>query len=148
MENNMRNLLIAVLFAFFAVSAQAGTIYKWTDENGTFSVTDDIKRVPVKYRAKAVAGEMPAIKDYDRLTTVDTSSRVALGARLERLRSEATTTTTDALCAGHATVEQIRRTYKERGNTYNGMFYVARNSCGDVTSVTRVNPQVQIELEQ
>jgi hypothetical protein len=147
MENNMRSLLIAVLFAFFAVSAQAGTVYKWTDENGTFSVTDDIKRVPPKYRAKAVAGEMPAIKDYARLTTVTTPSRVQLDARLQRLRSEAIVVT-PGVCTGHATVEQIRRTYKERGNTYNGMFYVARNSCGDVTSVTRVNPQVQIELEQ
>lgn len=141
----MRSLLIALLFAFFAVSAQAGTIYKWTDEKGTFSVTDNIERVPVKYRAEAVAGEMPAIKDYDRFTAVTTSSRVLLNERLQKLRTERKVAVRDDECTGHATVEQVRRAYKERGNSYNSMFYVIRNSCGVVISVTRANPQVYLE---
>lgn len=141
----MRSLLIALLFAFFAVSAQAGTIYKWTEENGTFAVTDDIKRVPEKYRAQAVAGEMPAIKDYNRFTAVDTASLVSLNERLQKLSPESAVAVRDDECRGHATVEQVRRSHKERGNTYNSTFYVIRNSCGVVTSVTRANPQVYIE---
>ena len=141
----MRSLLIVLLFTIFAVSAQAGTIYKWTDENGTFSVTDDIKRVPEKYRAHAMAGDMPAIKDYERFTAVDTSSRVQLNERLEKLRAERTDAVRNDACVGHGTVEQVRRTHKERGNTYNSLFYVLRNACGTVTSVTRANPQVYIE---
>ncbi len=143
----MRSLLIVFLFSiFFAVSAQAGTLYKWTDDSGTFSFTDDISRVPAKYQAKVVVGEMPAIADYSRFTPVETTaSRVQLNARLQQLRSERKEVVRVEKCSGHGTVEQIRSTHTERGNTYNSLFYVLRNACGVVTSVTRSNPRVYIE---
>lgn len=142
----MRSLLIVFLFSIFALSAQAGTIYKWTDDSGTFSFTDDIKRVPAKYQAKAVAGEMPAMADYSKFTPVETtSSRVQLNARLQKFRAERKEVVRTETCPGHGTVEQVRLSHKERGNTYNSLFYVLRNACGIVTSVTRANPQVYLE---
>jgi hypothetical protein len=47
-------LFFAVVFLFCTVSSASAVIYKWTDESGVTHFTDDQKKIPDKYREKAV----------------------------------------------------------------------------------------------
>ena len=68
----MSRLTVVVLFCtFLAGPAQADT-FRYETEEGVLSFTDDLKRIPTIYRDRAVKIEFPPLKDYPRLSIVNT----------------------------------------------------------------------------
>ncbi len=68
----MSRLTVVVLFCtFLAGPAQADT-YRYETEEGVLSFTDELKRIPTLYRDRAVKIEFPPLKDYPRLSIVNT----------------------------------------------------------------------------
>jgi hypothetical protein len=53
---NCRLIIISVVFwgLFLVLSNAQAQTYKWTDEHGRISFTDDLSQVPEKYRKSAV----------------------------------------------------------------------------------------------
>ena len=60
-------LLVTFLLPLVAVShSWSGSIYQWTDENGNVGFTDDLSKIPEKYRSSAVIErEVPAETDEE-----------------------------------------------------------------------------------
>ena len=80
----------ALLGVAVATAASAGTVYSWQTEDGTFSYTDDRKRIPARYRDQASARSMEQLGSYKRFTpsSLDAPSDYAdrLMARRSQLR--------------------------------------------------------------
>lgn len=150
-------LLILGLFAYapdaHAVEPGTGTFYQWVDNDGVTSVTDDVKHIPAMYRDRAVARNIAEVGEDAKVTEMvipGADYAAALEASLERSRKIAARIQTSPRvegCNGPITVSQERRNYEERGNSYNSMFYVVKDACGNVTSVTRENPIPLIRVE-
>jgi len=51
--------------------AAAGSVYFWTTDAGTYSFTDDPKRIPERYRSRAEAREMGPLSQYRRFTRIE-----------------------------------------------------------------------------
>jgi hypothetical protein len=66
--------------------------------------------------------------------------------RLRRLNDRTTTSPSAPECTGTITVAQERRDYVERGNSYNSLFYIVHDSCGNEISMTRTNPISALRL--
>jgi hypothetical protein len=79
-----------LLIAALAAPAMAGTLYKWTAEDGSVAFTDDPKRVPERYRSQVETRTASGLDDYERFTPGDPvrqgEYQKRLEARLERLR--------------------------------------------------------------
>jgi hypothetical protein len=80
-----------VLLAALAVPAGAGTLYKWTAEDGSVAFTDDPKRIPERYRSQVKSIETGGLDAYARFTPSDgarqSEQQRRLQERLERLRA-------------------------------------------------------------
>ena len=80
-----------VLLAALATPALAGSLYKWTTEDGSVAFTDDPKRVPERYRSQVKTIKTGGLDLYERFTPGDSSrqreQRQRLDERLERLRA-------------------------------------------------------------
>ena len=67
----MRIILTAALAAaLLAPAAAFADLYRYETEQGTIAFTDDVERVPVRYRASATRQEVRDLKSYPRLTVV------------------------------------------------------------------------------
>jgi len=96
-----------ILAASFALSLAgpvrpvlAAELYRWTTDDGTVAFTDDVKRIPERYRKVAKKISTGSLRDYARYTpdrSSTKSSEVALEQRLDRLRA------TNAALEGHPT---------------------------------------------
>ena len=79
-----------VVIAALATPAAAGSLYKWTTEDGSVAFTDDPKRVPERYRSQVKTIRTGGLDVYERFTPGDTrrqsEQRKRLEERLERLR--------------------------------------------------------------
>jgi len=53
----MKNVLILMILLMFTVPAYATTIYKWVDEKGVISFTDDYTKVPPAFRNRVKTEE-------------------------------------------------------------------------------------------
>jgi hypothetical protein len=53
----MKKLPILLILLMFAIPAQAATIYKWVDEKGVISFTDDYTKIPAAFRDRVEAEE-------------------------------------------------------------------------------------------
>jgi hypothetical protein len=73
--------LIALAFVLGA-SASAGTLYSWKTEDGTFSYTNEKKRIPAKYKAEAKSSKLKSMKSYDRFTPGPAASDTPYGDRI------------------------------------------------------------------
>ncbi len=60
--------LVAIAGLAVAAPTLAGTVYSWTTDDGTMAYTDDAKRIPAKYKAKAKQRQLGKLKNYDRFT--------------------------------------------------------------------------------
>jgi hypothetical protein len=78
------------LIAVLATPALAGSLYKWTTEDGSVAFTDDPKRVPERYRSQAKTIKTGGLDVYERFSPTDTARQTEqqkrLQERLERLR--------------------------------------------------------------
>ncbi len=159
-----RNTVLALILALglgvvflIAGSSDAagpsGEFYQWTLPNGDISMTDDVKRIPAMYKSIAVKRSFAQVsKDakFTEMTIPGADYAAALEASLTRSRKLAARTATKPRvegCSGPITVAQERRDYEERGNSYNSLFYIVHDSCGNEISVTRSSPRPFFEVE-
>lgn len=86
-----RGATAALLCLGVAGSANAGTVYSWTTDDGTISYTDDRKRIPARYRGQAKSRSTDQLSRYGRFTPssvkVTGDSEERLYARLDHLRA-------------------------------------------------------------
>ena len=67
----MRIILTAALAAaLLAPAAAFADLYRYETEQGTIAFTDDVERVPARYRASATRQEVRGLESYPRLTVV------------------------------------------------------------------------------
>ena len=159
-----RNAVLVLILAlglgvvfFIAGSSDAaepsGEFYQWTLPNGDVMVTDDAKRIPAMYKDIAVKRSFAQVGEDAKITEMTIPGAdyaAALEASLARSRKLAARTATSPRvegCEGPITVAQERRDYVERGNSYNSLFYVVHDSCGNEVSATRTNPIPLIRVE-
>lgn len=148
-----KTLTLTILSLFLSVPALAGTFFQWTDKDGVVNMTDDVKMIPAAYKGVAVERRFEDVKDRRTPVTISAADyQAALTASLERQRAlnDRTMVNPNRLrdCTGPLTITHERRSYEERGNRYNSMFFVTRNACGDVVSVTREQPSLRVNLER
>lgn len=165
-----RSLILTVLLAllggaFFIAGSSAAEetaryFYQWVDEDGVAAATDDVKRIPSKYREAAQKREFAEVGEHAAITEVTIPGadyQASLEASLERQRKVAARTVENPNrtedCDGPVTVKQERHervpanTSWTGSNTYNSMFFVVRDSCGNVKSITLQNPIPVVNLE-
>jgi len=136
-----------------AATGSSKVFHQWTLPNGDIMVTDDAARIPVKYQDIAVKRSFVQVDKDAKVTEMVIPSAdyaAALEANLTRSRKLAARMATVPRaeeCDGPITVAQERRDHEERGNSYNSLFYVVRDSCGNVKNVTRstLHPYIKIE---
>ena len=150
-------LFVAVSFAAVSVAEEtafARTYYSWTTDDGSFAYTDDPKLIPSKYREVVKTNSFADLDESVQTTTMDAPSAVRAAtaqASLKRARAVQAVEVRNPNhlqgCTGPITVELKRRNHTERGHSYNSLFFVVRNACGDVKSVTRSRPIPYIRVE-
>ena len=84
-------LVVSVAFCLGLSSpAFANTVYSWTTDDGGVAYTDDIKRIPAKFRTAAKATQVGSLKSYPRYTPIErvnyTSYTERMTQRLQGLR--------------------------------------------------------------
>jgi len=76
--------------ALLAVSASAGTLYRWTNADGVVAYADELKRVPEAYRASAEPVKTSSLSSYKQFTPAPAAESKnytqRLGEHVERLR--------------------------------------------------------------
>jgi hypothetical protein len=72
------------MVAGLAAPALAGSFYSWTTEDGVRAYTDDAKRVPARYRARAELRETGSLEGFERYTPIQGSAVAADGAPAAR----------------------------------------------------------------
>lgn len=84
-------LAVPLLLPLLPSSASAGRVYEWRTEDGTTAFTDDVRRIPARYRDSARVRPTGPLADYEHLTETDAGAQDAyarrLAERLERLRT-------------------------------------------------------------
>jgi hypothetical protein len=83
--------LCCLLAAALAGPASAGSVYRWTADDGSVAFADDLKKVPSQYRASAKVVRTGDLGSYARYTPAETRAAarersLQLEERLERLR--------------------------------------------------------------
>lgn len=76
----IKQLAMLLVFSVFSAAAAAADIYRWVDENGRVSVSDE---VPARYRGVATKIDTSAadISDHQRQQAVERAGRERLRAR-------------------------------------------------------------------
>jgi len=80
-----------LLTVALASAAFAGSVYRWTLEDGSVAYSDDAKRIPPQYRASAKVVRTGDLGSYARYTPAETRAAsqertLQLRERIERLR--------------------------------------------------------------
>jgi hypothetical protein len=82
--------MAAVALVAVSVPASAGTVYRWTAEDGSVSFADDAKRIPARYRGAAEKVETGGLTGYKRYSPTNGESQITylekLTERVARLR--------------------------------------------------------------
>lgn len=97
-------ILGAFLVVGLAGPAFAGNVYSWVTDDGTYSFTDDPKRIPAKHRAEARKAPMGKLTRYERYTQVNSEIDKPYADRIRERRTElrkmVTTAPTGAIVGG------------------------------------------------
>jgi Domain of unknown function (DUF4124) len=80
-----------LLTVLLAGAAFAGSVYRWTGDDGSVAFSDDAKRIPSQYRASAKIVRTGDLGSYGRYTPAETRAAsqersLQLRERIERLR--------------------------------------------------------------
>ena len=89
-------LLGAFLVAGLAGPAFAGNVYSWVTDDGTYSFTDNSKRIPAKHREEAQKRPMGKLTRYERYTRVASTTRKPYADRIRERQMELRETTSTA----------------------------------------------------
>lgn len=81
-------LLGAFLVAGLAGPAFAGNVYQWETEDGTYSFTDDSKRIPAKHRSEAKLRSVGQLSRYERYTPVSEEPGKSYAERIRERQAE------------------------------------------------------------
>lgn len=121
------------------------TYYTWTTVEGILSFTNDEKRVPVRYQESFQTesyAEIPtqltklSIPATERIVKIkQTLTRVQ---ELAKVLSEVSVSPPD--CSGIVTITRKRQGHEEQDNYYNSLFYIVRDTCGNIQSKSRQLP--------
>ena len=65
----LKYMLFALVF-FVHTPVFAGDVYRWKQDNGSIAFADDLKKVPLYYRSRAVKVEFGPLNEYSRITIV------------------------------------------------------------------------------
>lgn len=137
-----------VLVTYALPSSAEDTFYQWVDENGTVNLTDDTKRIPEKDKDKAKERSFSELSEASAWTTLDEETFSRLAALEERLSKARALNPKPEIkkedCSGPFTITKERQDYKERGQHFNSMFFIQKNSCGEVISITREQPRTPL----
>ncbi len=140
----MRNIVAVVLILMLVTAAQAGEIFRYVDNYGAVSFTDDVKRIPAEYvlvTEKIVLGEF---KDFDRLTIITVNPTlpvVSMSKLTNRVTLDARTGSAIVTnCTGHVSVTSERHQFGD----FNRTIYLVHDECGELVSVTFYQPEVRI----
>lgn len=97
-----RILVGTCLLIGLAGPAFAGNVYSWVTEDGTYSFTDDPKRIPAKHKAEAKARPMADLKRYGRYTVdrTDKTYTDRLRQRQSDLRAQAVSASPQVVVSG------------------------------------------------
>ena len=85
------SLTSILLSVTLAGAAFAGSVYRWTTDDGSVAYSDDAKRIPSQYRANAKLVRTGDLGSYARYTPAETRAAsqersLQLAERIERLR--------------------------------------------------------------
>jgi hypothetical protein len=123
MEKKMRNIfvvLIVVLAASVALADGPTVAFKYVDDSGVVSFTDEEKRVPVKYKDRAEKITLGGLGDYERFTAITVASTPRVVSAPVTVQAP-----TKADC-GTVTFRSERRDH----DGFNSRFYIAEDDCG------------------
>jgi hypothetical protein len=86
-----KTLLSLLLSAAFAAPAAAGSVWRWTADDGSVAFADDAKKIPSQYRERAKVVRTGDLGGYARYTPAETRAasrerQLQLEERLLRLR--------------------------------------------------------------
>jgi hypothetical protein len=127
-----------------ATAAQAGEIFRYVTEDGVVSFTDELKRVPARYKDVAERVILDEeFKDFNRLSVATVDSTLPVLPKLtNRVTVDARTGSAIITnCTGHVSVTSERHQFGD----YNRTVYLVHDECGDLISVTSYQPEVRIE---
>ncbi len=118
--------------------APAGSFYQWTSDSGAVSFTDDMKRVPARYKDQAVERTWAEVHaSVEKQFTPESTTHephvwaeTVLEPNPNRERD----------CTGHITVAQER----VQQDGYEREMFTVRDECGRVVSVTPQRPHIHI----
>jgi hypothetical protein len=88
-----KTLCVSLLFSAVAAGpAMAGSVWRWTADDGSVAFADDVKKIPSQYRAGAKLVRTGDLGGYARYTPAETRAasqerRLQLEERLARLRA-------------------------------------------------------------
>ncbi len=115
-----------------------GSFYQWTTESGAVSFTDDLKRVPARYKDAVTERTWAELHEAvaQKFTPESTSHAPYVWADpvLEPNPNR------ERDCTGHITVAQER----VRQDGYDREMFTVRDECGRVVSVTPQRPYIRI----
>ena len=81
---------IGLVALMISSSANAGSLYRWTNADGVVAFSDEMKRVPEAYRASAVRIQTASLASYKRFTPAQPAQSKSyaeqLDAQVRRLR--------------------------------------------------------------
>ena len=72
------HLTLSLLFLLPSVSASAAELWRFETDEGVVSFVDDAKKIPEKYRARAVKQEARGLDTYERATFAGAASDTSL----------------------------------------------------------------------
>jgi hypothetical protein len=83
----MLRILLLIGFGVLAagVATAAGNYYRYQTDSGSIAFTDELERVPAKYRDDAVAVAPKHINDYDRMTVTAPGASTTAAPSLPRV---------------------------------------------------------------
>lgn len=135
----MRNVFVVLLITLAASVALADgptVAFKYVDDSGVVSFTDDEKRVPAKYKERAEKVTLGELGDYERFTSLKVPVASTESPRLTALRAvnAAPAVTTKQDC-GTITVRSERRDVTDGASgtgSFNTRFFIAEDDCGEL----------------
>lgn len=89
-------LLGTFLVVALAGPAFAGNVYSWVTEDGTYSFTDDSKRIPAKHRSEAKKRSLGKLSRYERFTEISSEKTEPYAERVRSRRDQLRQTTVTA----------------------------------------------------
>ena len=137
------SVVVLVIIAQCYGDCRASDFYQWTNDYGVVSMTDALQRIPTKYRDKATERNFKDIDVQFIGMAVSSSQRHnSSQERVNHTRSilatlDKASPSSSKTCPGPISITKERRDYQERDQKLNSMFFVSRNSCGEIVQVSR-----------